>query len=29
MSEESGRHFIAMEHISGRTLTELAKRASR
>ena len=27
ISEERGRHFIAMEHISGRTLTELAKRA--
>jgi serine/threonine protein kinase len=27
VSEENGRHFIAMEHISGRTLTELAKRA--
>jgi serine/threonine protein kinase len=27
ISEEKGRHFIAMEHISGRTLTELAKRA--
>ena len=27
VSEEKGRHFIAMEHISGRTLTELAKRA--
>jgi hypothetical protein len=24
---ESGRHFIAMEHIAGRTLTDLAKRA--
>jgi len=24
---EKGRHFIAMEHISGRTLAELAKRA--
>ncbi len=27
VAEENGRHFIAMEHISGRTLTELAKRA--
>jgi serine/threonine protein kinase len=27
ISEEKGRHFIAMEHISGRTLAELAKRA--
>src|SRR5450759_1605299 len=27
VSEENGRHFIAMEHISGRTLAELAKRA--
>ena len=27
ISEEGGRHFIAMEHIPGRTLTELAKRA--
>ena len=27
VAEEKGRHFIAMEHISGRTLTELAKRA--
>ena len=27
ISEEDGRHFIAMEHISGRTLTDLAKRA--
>ena len=27
VSEDKGRHFIAMEHISGRTLTELAKRA--
>ncbi len=27
VSEEEGRHFIAMEHIPGRTLTELAKRA--
>jgi eukaryotic-like serine/threonine-protein kinase len=25
--EEGGRHFIAMEYIAGRTLTELAKRA--
>lgn len=27
VSEENGRHFIVMEHIAGRTLTELAKRA--
>jgi serine/threonine protein kinase len=27
VAEDKGRHFIAMEHISGRTLTELAKRA--
>jgi hypothetical protein len=27
VAEENGRHFIAMEHIAGRTLTELAKRA--
>ena len=27
VSEEKGRHYIAMEYISGRTLTELAKRA--
>ena len=27
VAEDSGRHFIAMEHIAGRTLTELAKRA--
>jgi serine/threonine protein kinase len=27
VAEEKGRHFIAMEHISGRTLAELAKRA--
>ena len=27
VSEDKGRHFIAMEHISGRTLAELAKRA--
>jgi eukaryotic-like serine/threonine-protein kinase len=27
VAEEGGRHFIAMEHISGRTLAELAKRA--
>jgi len=27
VSEEKGRHFIAMEYIQGRTLTELAKRA--
>ena len=26
VSEENGRHFIAMEHIPGRTLTDLAKR---
>ena len=27
VAEDSGRHFIVMEHIAGRTLTELAKRA--
>ncbi len=27
VAEESARHYIAMEHIAGRTLTELAKRA--
>lgn len=27
VAEESNRHFIAMEHIAGRTLAELAKRA--
>lgn len=27
VAEENGRHFIAMEHIAGKTLTELAKRA--
>jgi hypothetical protein len=27
VAEENGRHFIAMEHISGRTLAELARRA--
>jgi len=26
VSEENGRHFIAMEHIPGRTLTDMAKR---
>lgn len=27
VAQENGRHYIAMEHIAGRTLTELAKRA--
>jgi serine/threonine protein kinase len=27
VAEDGGRHFIVMEHIAGRTLTELAKRA--
>jgi serine/threonine protein kinase len=27
VASENGRHFIAMEHIPGRTLTEVAKRA--
>lgn len=27
VAEEGGRHFIAMEHIAGKTLAELAKRA--
>jgi serine/threonine protein kinase len=27
VAEENGRHFIVMEHIAGRTLTELARRA--
>jgi hypothetical protein len=27
IAEENGRHYIAMEHIAGRTLTELAKQA--
>ena len=27
VAEQGGRHFIAMEHIAGRTLAELAKRA--
>jgi predicted Ser/Thr protein kinase len=27
VAEDRGRHFIAMEHIAGRTLTEIAKRA--
>ena len=27
VAEEKGRHFIAMEHIAGRTLAELARRA--
>ena len=27
IAAENGRHFIAMEHISGRTLAELARRA--
>jgi serine/threonine protein kinase len=27
VAEEKGRHYIAMEHIAGKTLTELAKRA--